>query len=147
MMMMTTNPFDNPWQERKTWQKAGTFQFGQKIAIVGSILLVTLLCIAGVLWSVMSDDKKPPVQNAVAQANRQRFQNNDASDEEETAEAKASEKFEIPDKALIQSDLYQSFTPTSHLPGLEVNTVKEGLETLPADLLNRVKQCTRIHRN
>jgi S1-C subfamily serine protease len=125
-------------QRRKKQEPAS---LGKKIGIVAAILLVTGLCIGGVLWSVMSDDKKPPVQH-VAQGNRQQFQNSDASDEEETPEAKASEKFEIPDKALTQSDFYQSFTPTSHLPGLEVNTVKDGIETLPADLLNRVKQCT-----
>lgn len=122
-------------------KKQAPASLGKKIAIVAGILLATLLCIAGVLWSVMSDDKKPPVQ-LVAQGNRQQFQNNDASDEEETPEAKASEKFEIADKALIQSDLYQSFTPTTHLPGLEVSTVKEGVETLPTALMNRVKQST-----
>ena len=123
-------------------KKQAPSSLGKKIAIVATILVVTLLCIGGVLWSVMSDDKKPLANNAMAQANRQRFQNTDASDEEETPEAKASEKFEIADKALIQSDLYQSFIPTTHLPGLEVSTVKEGVETLPTALMNRVKQST-----
>jgi len=115
---------------------------GKKIGILVSILLVTMLCIGGVLWFVMSPDQKSGNNYAANPAARKLYQVEEPPVVTEVAEATGSEKFEIPDKALIQSDFYQSFVPNSKLPGLETNAIKDGSESLSADVLNRVKSST-----
>lgn len=113
---------------------------GKKIAIMAGILVMTMLCIGGVLWWALSEDTKQVVRQFPTPEKRQIQQDND--DDAEVAEAVGSEKFEIPDKALIQSDFYQSFMPNSNLPGLEKNNIKDGHESLASDVLKRVKDNT-----
>ncbi|MFT3878392.1 MAG: trypsin-like peptidase domain-containing protein [Gemmatales bacterium] len=115
---------------------------GKKIGIMVGILLLTCVCIGGVLWWALTDDKKQAASQGYRSIPERRQNTTEREDESEPAEATGSEKFEIADKALTQSDLYQSFVPVSNLPGLEKNSVKDGNESLGADLLKRVKQNT-----
>lgn len=121
-------------------KKEASSSTGKKIGIMAGIFLLTAACIGGVLWWALADDKKSTVRQYAPVQERRQVQESDS--EEEIAEATSSEKFEIPDKALIQSDFYQSFVPDITLPGLDKNSVKDGNEALAADILKKVKQNT-----
>ncbi|HQR06010.1 MAG TPA: trypsin-like peptidase domain-containing protein [Gemmatales bacterium] len=133
-------PVRSKGRRAKRSRKNAPASTGMKIAIIAGVLFLTTLCIGGVVWWAMPEEPKPAVIRIPPLGSRQNQQDN--VEDIEIVEATGSEKFEIPDKALIQSDLYQSFVPGSNLPGLEKNLIKDGNESLTADVLNRVKQNT-----
>lgn len=129
-------------KKEKRSEKNATSSNTKKFAIAGSILLLTALCIGGVLWWALSDEPRQNARQLSPVPGKRPGQEYREEEEVEMAEPTNQEKFEISDKALIQSDFYQSFVPVSHLPGLDKNSIKDGHEALTADVLKRVKQNT-----
>lgn len=118
----------------------GGSETGMKIAIVGGILLLTLISIVFAFWWFLKGDNTPKIILP-----NQTFPANSALDpdgDEEVAEATGAEKFEIPDKNLVHSDLFRSIHPNGNLPGLQTDTIKESNDSLGAKVLDRVKGAT-----
>lgn len=129
-------------KKKKKGVSSAANETGMKIAIVGGILLLTLLSIVFAFWWFMRGDGKPNIITP-PKVNDKFGQVVDPDDEgPQIAEATGSEKFEIPVKTLMNQDFTQSYHPTSKLPGLDFSTVKDNAESLPADVLNKVKQAT-----
>lgn len=120
--------------------QSGSNEVGMKIAIVGGILLLTLLSIVFAFWWFLKGDSRP---NIIIPTNTAPFSGvNRNLDEDDLAEATGTEKFEIADKALVHQELLTTFNPQTNLPGLQKDSVKENGDTLADAVLNRVKQAT-----
>ncbi|HMO37373.1 MAG TPA: hypothetical protein PKA06_15145, partial [Gemmatales bacterium] len=138
---------EDPRPRKKKKKKKGVSsasnETGMKIAIVGGILLMTLLAIVFAFWWFMRGDGKPKVimpSELQQSKNGMRMQPED--DGEAYAEASGNEKFELAERLITNKDLYQSFVPTIILPGLQTTRLDDRLESLPSDVLNRVKNAT-----
>jgi hypothetical protein len=136
---------DEDYRPKKKKKKKGVStaanETGMKVAIVGGILLLTLLSIVFAFWWFMRGDGKPNII-IPSKINDKLGQITDPDDGPELADATGSEKFEIPDKQLINQEFTRTFNPTSKLPGLEFSSVKDNAESLPSDVLNKVKNAT-----
>lgn len=136
---------DKPRKKKKKKVSSSANETGMKIAIVGGILLLTLLSIVFAFWWFLRGDGKPniifdtPVKRA---ANINPGRQNDAEEAVEEKEASSSEKFELADSALIQTELFKSFVPTLKLPGLQNNSLTNKGDTLSDEVLKKVKLTT-----
>jgi S1-C subfamily serine protease len=128
-------------KKKKGAVSSGTNETGMKVAIVGGILLLTLLSIVFAFWWFMKGDGSPKVIMPSDLQNRSQSRNSN-EEGEEVAEASGTEKFEISEKKIVNQDFFRSYNPTANLPGLQYNKIDDKTESLASDILNRVKQAT-----
>ncbi len=129
-------------KKKKGGNAAAANETGMKVAIVGGILLLTLLSIVFAFWWFMKGDGKDKIIAPPKVVDKFNASNDAPQDGSDLADVSGSEKFEIPDKAMIHQELTRSYNPSSKLPGLQFNSVNEKTEALASDVLDKVKKAT-----
>lgn len=130
-------------KKAKKFTSSAANETGMKLAIVGGIFLLTVLAIVFALWwFVFSHNSKPSIELPTELQKAPGKVSNTPDPDSGLPDATVSDRFALTDKALINGDLMKSFSPTTNLPGLQRDRVKENLTSLSSEVLSKVKKAT-----